>query len=107
MVVMGVASSDPFSASCMSWCLSSWLPNRPRLSAGSRFLQEPKQHGDVLRVFEQLWEILEAATCSEVLAVRGVVNLAVEQHVLHGLNWLATWASHLLWCVLREETLRV
>jgi hypothetical protein len=48
---------------------SSWLSNRPRLSAGSRFLQEPKQLLDALQVGRQMREGLGAAVVSEVLQV--------------------------------------
>jgi len=58
-------------------------------------------------VVEKLLDVSEAAVNREVLSARVVVERTGHEHMLNGLDRLATWAGDLLRCVIREEALRV
>jgi len=83
------------------------IPNRPRFRAGACFFQEAKSPEDSCPTLEKLWERWSAAVRSEVLAARGGVERAFEQHVLDGLDRSAARACDLVWGVLWVEALGV
>ena len=86
---------------------SSRLTDRPRFDADAGLFQKTQQRNYTLGVIEELRQVSGAATDSEVLEARGVVQGAFEEHLLHRLDWLSAGASHLFLCVVREEPLGV
>jgi hypothetical protein len=79
----------------VSLSASSWLPARPRLSAGTSLFQKSKYFLDALRVGEELGERARPAVGCEVPSACGCVLRAFCEHVLNCLKGLATGARDL------------